>query len=221
MSEKEFSESQNNAGNEDEKVKVDFETHFFDSTYISAIINEFEVTKAAEVFQRDVKEVEEWAAKKNLPCKQVLVNDIYPKVKKFVLQDYKDCYRLRMLQDTFAPNPDGGKYAPYLDKLIDTPSEVVIKPCKLTTKKDDFNVLVCQILQEIGKVDLKFQDKPITTTNYQTVEIVVTLTEKGVAYLIRDRIHQRHESDKLDNDSVSKYVSQIYFPVNEIEPKGA
>lgn len=91
MPEKEFAEIQNNAGNEDEQVKVDFETHFFDLKCVQAIINEFEVIKAAEVFQHDVKEVEEWKDKKNLPCKQVLVNDIYPKVKNFVLQDYKDC----------------------------------------------------------------------------------------------------------------------------------
>lgn len=70
---------------------------------------------------------------------------------------------------------------------------------------------MCRILQELGMVNLKFQDKPTTATNYQTVEIVVYLTKKGVAYLIRDRLHQRGAFDKLDDESVNKYVSQVKF----------
>ena len=208
MTQKEIVQSSDNSGNEDEQINSDIATHFFDSKFVQAIINEFEVTKAAEVFQRDVKEVEAWEKdKNNLPCKQVLVKDIYPKVKNFVLQDYKDCLGLHMLKDTFAPNPKDGRYAPYLDKLIDAPSEVTIKPCKNPVPKVDFVELVCLILQDLEMVTLK----TIIAEDYQSSATVVYLTKKGVAYLIRDRLHQRREFDKLDDESVSKYVSQIKF----------
>ena len=115
-----------------------------------------------------------------------------------------------MLQSILAPNPIGGDYLPYLNTLINKPSEVTIKPVELHASKYDFNVLVCRILQELGMVTLKIQDTP-TPAKPQSVKLSVSLTKTGVAYLIRDLLSQSGVYKNLDDEIIDKCISQINF----------
>ena len=159
--------------------------------------------RAATVFNRDLKVIEEWYSMKDKEISVQDLKDIYSKMDAYILQDFKDCPGLALLQSLLVPEPENGDYSPYLDKLIYQPSEFKIRSFyKERNCFHDFDILVLRMLKNRKFVSMQL----VNSDTYK-----VSLTKKGVGYLIRDRLNQRREFYEPDDENIDKYVTQINF----------
>lgn len=115
-----------------------------------------------------------------------------------ILREYKDCTGLLILQEVLSPNPPNGSYTYALDDLLNLSKEKTLRS-RIFEVSDD-TLSECKTLEEYGLVKIE----PEELNRYK-----LTLTKNGVAWLIRDRLEQLKEFNKLNDEIIEIYLSRV------------